>query len=64
MKTKDLKSGYYMYGNKGAMWSNQAHIWKSGDSTTLCGTPGLARNHCAMNNVKEIGCEECLKIYN
>lgn len=54
-----------MYGNKGAMWNNEAHIAKSGtfSGRTLCGTPMLATNHCHLNDVKEIGCKECLKEY-
>lgn len=54
-----------MFGNKGAMWNNKAHIAKSGSMTgrTLCDTPMLSTNHCRLNDVQEIGCEECLKEY-
>lgn len=54
-----------MFGNKGAMWNNEAHIAKSGvmNGTTLCGTPMLSTNHCRLNDVQEIGCKECLKEY-
>jgi len=64
MNIKELKSNYYLYGNKGALWSNQAHIAKSSEPTTLCGTPMLATNHCRLNGVQEIGCKECLQKYN
>jgi len=39
IKTKELKGDHYMFGNKGAVWSNKVHIAKSGDGThrTLCG---------------------------
>lgn len=63
MKTKDLKSGYHIFGNKGNLWSNGAHIAEDGYSpTTLCGVPMLSTNHC--RNEKEIGCKECIDIYN
>jgi hypothetical protein len=62
MKTADLKAGYYMFGNKGAVWSNTVHIAKSGPGT-LCGTPMLSGNHAKYEGVQEIGCKECLTIY-
>ena len=61
MNIKDLKSGYYIYGNKGNVWSNTAHIYKNGTGN-LCGTPALSSNHAAMSGIEEVGCEECLKI--
>ena len=64
MDVKDLKPEYYMYGNKGNFWNNEAHIAKSTYNTTLCGTQMLATNHCKLNNVQEIGCLKCINIYN
>jgi len=56
---KDLKPGYYVFGNKGAMWSDKAHIAGRG-STTLCGTPMLSSNSCRD---MDPGCPECIDIY-
>lgn len=65
MKTSELKSNFYMFGNKGAVWSNKAHIAQSGifASTTLCETPMLSNNWARIEDVKEIGCPECLAKY-
>jgi hypothetical protein len=63
MNVSELKPNYYMFGNKGAVWSNQAHIAQGGHSTTLCGTPMLSSNWCRIENVQTIGCPECLEMY-
>ena len=65
MNTADLKENFYMFGNKGNVWSNTAHIAQTNtfSGTTLCGTPMLSNNWARIENVKHIGCEECLKIY-
>ena len=64
MKVNELKQGYYMFGNKGNLWSNTAHICKSGTmGGTICGTPTLSRNWCEMEGVQEIGCPKCLEAY-
>ncbi len=34
-----LKHGYYLFGGKGDVWSNTAHLSKGGMATTLCGRP-------------------------
>ena len=62
MKVNELKPGYSIYGNKGTVWSNTAHIYKNGEGN-LCGTPALASNWARIEEVKEIGCPECLKKY-
>jgi hypothetical protein len=62
MNTKDLKSGYSIYGNKGNVWNNTAHIYKSGTGN-LCGTPALASNWAKIEGVEHIGCEKCLEQY-
>lgn len=66
MKVEKLESKFYMFGNKGAMWNNEAHIAESGkfSGETLCGVPMLSSNHCRLNEVKEIGCTKCIEIYN
>ena len=62
MKKEDLKPGYFVFGNKGAVWSNECHIAKAGlHSTTLCGTPMLSRNYGV--DEEHIGCEECIAAY-
>jgi len=65
MKTSVLNGNFYMFGNKGAVWSNEAHIAQSGvfAGGTLCGTPMLSSNWAAIEDVKEIGCPECLAKY-
>lgn len=62
MKTADLKPNYSIFGNKGNVWSNTAHIYKSGDGI-LCGTPALSTNWAKIEDVKEIGCKSCLEKY-
>ena len=44
IKKEQLKSGYSIFGNKGNVWSNTAHIYQSGNGN-LCGTPALSSNH-------------------
>lgn len=63
MIIKHLDSEHYLFGNKGSVWSKKAHIAKSGDSTTLCGTPMLSTNHVAHEGIQKPGCEECIKIF-
>ena len=62
MNIKELKSNFSIYGNKGDVWSNTAHIYKS-LTGVLCGKPALATNHVRLNGVEEIGCTECIKKY-
>lgn len=64
MKVQDLKQGFYQFGNKGNVWSNQTHIASGGRSGTLCGTPMLSSNWASIEEHPEIGCKECLAIYN
>jgi len=65
MKISDLKQNFYAFGNKGSVWSNTVHIAQSGtfSGTTLCNTPMLSSNYAKYEDVKHIGCEECLKVY-
>ena len=62
MNIKDLKQGYSIFGNKGNVWSNTAHIYKNG-AGNLCNTPALSSNWARIENVEHIGCPECLEIY-
>lgn len=63
MKVKDLPKNFYLFGNKGNVWSNTSHIASVGSSTTLCGTPMLSSNWAKIENIQNIGCPSCLKIY-
>ena len=60
---KDLDKSFMIFGNKGNVWSNTAHAYKSGVGN-LCGTPALSSNHAAMSGIEEVGCVECLKKLN
>jgi hypothetical protein len=62
MNVNELKSGYSIFGNKGNVWNNTAHIYKSGKGN-LCGTPALSNNWARIEEVKTIGCPECLEYY-
>jgi hypothetical protein len=63
MKKSELKSGYYLYGNKGCVWTNTAHIYESSKGN-LCGTPALANNWVRIEGVETAGCPECIEKYN
>lgn len=63
MINKDkLKPNYTLFGGKGNVWNNTAHIYKSGTGN-LCGTPALSTNHVRLEGVTVAGCEECCRIY-
>jgi hypothetical protein len=64
MNITELKTGFTLFGNGGNAVTNTCHIYHAGDNTTLCGVPPLSRNWGAINEVKEIGCKDCLEIYN
>ena len=63
MNVSELRSGHMIYGNKGNVWNNTAHIYKSGVGN-MCGTPALATNWARIENVQTIGCQACLDRYN
>jgi hypothetical protein len=63
MKITELTTGFYQFGNKGNVWSNQTHIAKGGRSRTLCGVPMLSSNWADIEDHQEIGCPKCLAIY-
>jgi len=62
IKVSDLKSGYYVFGNKGNVWGDTAHIYKSGTGN-MCGTPALSSNWAQIEGVEYIGCPKCLELY-
>ena len=57
------KNGYYLFGGKGDVWSNTAHLSHGGMATTLCGRPMLSTNWVRINEVKEVGCDECSRVF-
>ena len=64
MEVSELKPGFHIFGNKGNVWNDTAHIAKSDMSgRTLCGTPMLSSNWARIEQVKHIGCEKCLAEY-
>lgn len=59
-----LKTGFYLFGGKGDVWSNTAHLAKSDFSgRTLCGRPMLSSNWVRIEGVSEPGCKECIRLY-
>jgi hypothetical protein len=63
MKLNELKPNYSIFGNKGNVWNNTAHIYKNGVGN-LCGTPALSTNWAMIERIEEIGCPECMEKYN
>lgn len=57
------KHGYYLFGGKGDVWSDSAHLSKGMMSTTLCGRPMLSTNWVRIENVQEVGCAECSRLF-
>jgi hypothetical protein len=57
------KHGYYLFGGKGDVWSNTAHLSHGGMPTTLCGRPMLSTNWVRINGVQEVGCTECARLF-
>ena len=58
---KELGKAFMIFGNKGNVWNNTAHAYKSGTGN-LCGTPALSSNHAFWEGITEVGCSECLKL--
>ena len=63
LPVSELETNFYIFGNKGNTWSNTAHIAKSGEPVTLCSTPMLSSNWARIENLQEIGCQECIEKY-
>ena len=57
---KDLGPGYFIFGNKGNVWSNTAHAYKAGHGN-LCNTPALSTNHARIEGIDTVGCPLCLE---
>ena len=57
------KNGYYLFGGKGDVWSDTAHLSHGGMATTLCGRPMLSTNWVRINEVQEVGCSECARLF-
>jgi hypothetical protein len=57
------KHGYYLFGGKGDVWSNTAHLSKGLMATTLCGRPMLSTNWVRINEVNKVGCIECSRLF-
>ena len=71
MKIHYVDATHYLFGGKRDVWGNTAHITETGindkgqfHTTTMCGRPMLSSNWVAIQEVKEAGCPECLKLYN
>ena len=62
MNVADLRPNYSVFGNKGNVWSNTAHIYEGGKGN-MCGTPALSTNWAKIEDVSEIGCPICLNQY-
>ena len=63
LKVRDLEPGYSAFGGHGDVWSDTAHIYKSGEGN-LCGRPALSSNWVAIEQIEYIGCPTCLAKYN
>jgi len=63
MEKYQLDNEHYMFGGKGDVWSDTAHIAKSGEPVTMCGRPMLSRNWVDIEGVEHIGCCECIAAY-
>ena len=63
IKTTELKPGYSIYGNKGNVWNDTAHIYQNGTGN-MCGTPALSNNWVREMGVTQAGCPECIAKYN
>ena len=57
------KHGYYLFGGKGDVWNDTAHLSKGGMVTTLCGRPMLSTNWVRINEVQDVGCAECSRLF-
>lgn len=64
IKVSELQEGFKIFGNRGAVLMNKAHIFEVGfKATTLCDTPMLSSNYASLE-CTEVGCEACIEIYN
>lgn len=65
MEKKQLAKGFRIFGNKGNVWSKECHIIEenSFSGKTLCGVPMLSTNWARIEGVEEVGCKECISLY-
>ena len=63
IKVTELKSGYSIFGNKGNVWNDTAHIYQNGVGN-MCGTPALSSNWARIEGLSHVGCEKCIETYN
>jgi|688.fasta_scaffold58428_9 hypothetical protein len=62
--------GATIYGNKGNVWANECHAYRSHStdgfelvfSGNVCGTPALATNWARIEGITKVGCKRCLEI--
>jgi hypothetical protein len=60
----DVRKGFSIFGNKGAVWGDECHLMADGfNPTTLCGVPMLSTNWAQISKVETIGCEACIHAY-
>lgn len=66
IKYDDVRPGYHFWAKKGDVWNNTRHLIKNGSHTTVCGLPLLGNNYSGSQEGtgKEVGCQNCLTIYN
>lgn len=62
MNKSELTNDYFLFGGKGDVWSNTAHIYESGKGN-LCGKPALSSNWVQRDGVEEAGCPTCVEAY-
>lgn len=62
IKVTELGPGYSIFGNKGNVWNDTAHIYQSGVGN-MCGTPALSSNWAQIEQLEHVGCPECIEAY-
>ena len=62
IKVTELKPGYSIFGNRGTVWSDTAHIYQNGTGN-MCGTPALSNNWAQIEQLEYVGCPECIEAY-
>lgn len=57
----ELPPDFSIWGNKGAVWSDNQHIIKRGQNTTLCGIPPLSNNWAVLWGKEYAQCPDCIE---
>jgi hypothetical protein len=60
INNSNIKPAFFIFGNKGSVWTNTVHIARKGDPVTFCGVPMLSSNH---GRDEQAGCPHCLVKY-